>query len=767
MYEALDWLYDVWFFPTLGLLFLLERVPYFQRSNEIAIVSRWPSNIGLFLFSALAVPILVPAGLYSFAKSNHLGLVSGLDFSLPVKVFLTFLILDLWRYWEHRIYHHFTLLWRCHLVHHSDFELDVTTAERHHPFEVLLALLAMMAIIWLLGLPAEGVGLYLLIANANSLLSHMNIRLPAWIDLPLRLIMVTPRVHAVHHSDLKPETNSNYGVVLTVWDYLFKTYKAPEKAHIPHFGLEYFHLPEDNQLLPVLKQPFMYRPDILYPSRYSIPIQKSALPSAWQSALRVAGAGMVLVLLALWPTFLDMTYHWSHTEAYRYAWLLFPLLTYLFGWHYRDELMSLIPKPSISGLWIVVMGAALWGTSKLINVNVGQHIGLVVIVQGMIVSSFGWKIYKRYLPLWASLFLLVPYGDLLQPLLRIITVKSIESFASLIDLPHFLEGFVVLVGHHSYIVIDECAGLPYFTMATFLGFSFGLLLYRSILKIAALTLIGAFLGILSNVIRVNAIVLIDWLQGSQMALSDHGNFQWFALFLVLGLLFFILNYLDAEKVSFKAADRVGGYSSLGQKNAPIASSVAVFIVVVITLWVPANQHKVSKQTQITLLPETLSEWQPVTAASTWTVDPDTNSEMLKFDYQMEDKRLQIIVVESLEANGKFPLNKLIPEGGKNWHQGDTRHYESCTGNTQCVQLIHIVWLNRQSEQRHVFYTYSVGELNTDSSLLVRAAQTWQMITNSQARSRLIGFVFDEIPSGQDDLAKVYEEVLTTLDSDNT
>ncbi len=767
MYEALNWLYDVWFFPTLGVLFLLERVPLFQRKKEIALASRWPSNIGLFIFSVLAVPLLVPAGIYSFAKSQGTGLLSGFEFTLPVKIIVTFLLLDFWRYWEHRIYHHFTLLWRCHLVHHSDFELDVTTAERHHPFEVLLGLLAMMAIIWLLALPAEGVGVYLLVANANSLLSHINLKVPGWVERPLRLILVTPQVHAVHHSDFKPETNSNYGVVLTLWDYLFKTYTAPEKAKIPHFGLEYFHLPQDNQLLPVLMQPFRYHIDLKYPARESTLNPVSILPPVWQNTLKIAGIGMTLVILALWPTLTDMAYHWSHTEAYRYAWLIFPLLVYLLGWHYREELMGLTPKPTLSGLLIVIFGALMWSLSKLININVGQHTAFVVIVQGMIVSSFGWRIYRKYLPLWAMFFLLVPYGDLLQPVLRSITVRSIELFVTMIGLPHHLEGFVILVGSQSYIVIDECAGLPYFTMATFLGFSFGLLLYRSVLKILGLTLFGAFLGILSNVIRVNAIVMTDWLVGSQMALSDHGNFQWFALFIALGLLFFILNQLEVEKLpNSKPLFKVGNLNSL-QKSAPVVSALVVVVMISVIYSLPLNNLHPPQLATIDIQSMTLGNWELTSTDSEWMVDHESESGVLTVAYQKDGRTLQIVVIEALDAYGKLSEAKLTPNDGSVWLHRKSNDFKSCINGAGCVKMNHTVWQNKSMEQRHIFYTYGVGSFNTDSKLLMRAAQSWGMMTDNKVRSRLIGFIFEEIPTRKDDLAELFMEIQSTLDSGNS
>ena len=135
---------------------------------------------------------------------------------------------------------------------------------------------------------------------------------------------------------------------------------------------------------------------------------------------------------------------------------------------------------------------------------------------------------------------MIPAGDVLLSPLRALTVDALALFATLAGLPHRVDGFVIFVGTHRYVVIDECAGLAYVTLASFLGYSFGLLLYRTFAKVVALALLGAALGIASNVFRVCAIVLIDWVRGSQMDLTAHGTWQWLGLLASLGALFYVL-----------------------------------------------------------------------------------------------------------------------------------------------------------------------------------------------------------------------------------
>ncbi len=146
-------LYQLVFFATAAALLLLERVRALQR-QPVRIARRWTSNIGLFAIGSVVNTLVLPIGIYAFAQHQAPGLLSRLDLPFAVDLLLTFLLLDLWRYWEHRFFHRVPLLWRAHLVHHSDTQIDVTTSERHHPLEFILGTLVMMGLIAAIGLPA-------------------------------------------------------------------------------------------------------------------------------------------------------------------------------------------------------------------------------------------------------------------------------------------------------------------------------------------------------------------------------------------------------------------------------------------------------------------------------------------------------------------------------------------------------------------------------------------------------------------------------------
>jgi sterol desaturase/sphingolipid hydroxylase (fatty acid hydroxylase superfamily) len=128
------------------------------------------------------------------------------------------------------------------MVHHADLDFDVTTGVRFHVLEILLSLGVKLAAVVLLGAPAVAVLMFEVLLNATSMFSHGNVRLPARLDRLLRLVLVTPDMHRVHHSTEPRETNSNFGFNLPWWDYLFGTYRARPAAGLDGMtiGLEQF-----------------------------------------------------------------------------------------------------------------------------------------------------------------------------------------------------------------------------------------------------------------------------------------------------------------------------------------------------------------------------------------------------------------------------------------------------------------------------------------------------------------------------------------------
>jgi sterol desaturase/sphingolipid hydroxylase (fatty acid hydroxylase superfamily) len=206
---------------------------------------RWFSNLALVVIDTLAVRLLVPlgaVGMAVMAEEQEWGLFQNVSLPGWLAVLLSVVALDFVIYLQHVLFHAVPLLWRLHMVHHADLDFDVTTGVRFHTIEILLSLGIKMGAVVLLGAPALAVLLFEVLLNATSMFSHGNVRLPAWLDRVLRLIVVTPEMHRVHHSVHPQETNSNFGFNLPWWDYLLGTYRAqPAEGHEGMtIGLEQF-----------------------------------------------------------------------------------------------------------------------------------------------------------------------------------------------------------------------------------------------------------------------------------------------------------------------------------------------------------------------------------------------------------------------------------------------------------------------------------------------------------------------------------------------
>lgn len=230
------------------------------RAGPMRRAQRWGANLAIVALDAVLVRLLIPlgaTGVALWAAGTGVGLLNLVAWPGAVEVVLAFLVLDLAIYWQHRLFHRIPLCWRLHRMHHSDLEFDTTTGVRFHPVEILLSMLIKMGVVALIGAPAVAVIVFEIALNATSLFNHGNVRLPLALDRALRMLVVTPDMHRVHHSVHRVEYDSNYGFNLPWWDHLFGSYTdQPRDGHATmQIGLAQFRGDADQRLLPLLKQP--------------------------------------------------------------------------------------------------------------------------------------------------------------------------------------------------------------------------------------------------------------------------------------------------------------------------------------------------------------------------------------------------------------------------------------------------------------------------------------------------------------------------------
>jgi len=231
-----------------------------RRRREIPRLIRWTNNLALVVVDTillrLSFPILA-VGLAVMAESRGWGLFNIFDVPGWGAILVSVIVLDLVIYLQHVMFHAVPALWRLHRMHHTDLEFDVTTGLRFHPVEILLSMGIKLAVVVALGPPAVAVLIFEVLLNATAMFNHSNIRLPTLVDRFLRLIVVTPDMHRVHHSIRPEETNSNFGFNLPWWDRLLGTYKAqPAAGHEGmSIGIEQFRTRRELWLDRMLVQP--------------------------------------------------------------------------------------------------------------------------------------------------------------------------------------------------------------------------------------------------------------------------------------------------------------------------------------------------------------------------------------------------------------------------------------------------------------------------------------------------------------------------------
>ena len=218
-----------------GLLLLWLLEAYLgrpRRHPEVSRLRHCARNLSLAAGNTVLMPATaaaMTAAVLEWVLNTRLGLFNWLGFSFAAALPLALLLLDLWTWFWHWTCHQLPLLWRFHRVHHSDPDMDVTTAFRFHPGELFLSALARLPVICLLGISAWQLLIYETLLLAASQFHHAALPAGRW-DERLRRWIVTPAMHRIHHARERQWTNSNYSSLLSCWDRLFGTWQAPQET---------------------------------------------------------------------------------------------------------------------------------------------------------------------------------------------------------------------------------------------------------------------------------------------------------------------------------------------------------------------------------------------------------------------------------------------------------------------------------------------------------------------------------------------------------
>jgi len=261
------------------------------REAVLSRKTRWLGNLSMVVMGALVSRILLPAtlvGVSLWAQQKGIGVFNVLLDAVPADasssnqllnsgeplsnsstylvhiaiVTLSVLLLDMLIYWQHRLFHTVPMLWRFHKMHHADSHVDTTTGLRFHPVEIAMSLGIKAAAVVILGVPAIAIIIFEVALNGFALFNHANIRLPQKWDDRIGLVLITQRLHRIHHSQAKNESNSNYGFSVSWWDRLFNSF-TPRAAFsdetLPIGQKDVPATKKNASIIALLQQPFKKR----------------------------------------------------------------------------------------------------------------------------------------------------------------------------------------------------------------------------------------------------------------------------------------------------------------------------------------------------------------------------------------------------------------------------------------------------------------------------------------------------------------------------
>jgi sterol desaturase/sphingolipid hydroxylase (fatty acid hydroxylase superfamily) len=246
---------------TVGVLAVLWAwetwLPFFERRERR--LRHAGRNLAVALLNTVVLALVFSTGITFVAGWAHeqgVGLLHALGLGSPARLMAALVLLDGWMYLWHRANHTIPLLWRFHRMHHSETEMDVTTAPRFHPGEHAGASVLRAGLIPVLGLEVWQLIAYDTLLIAVTMLHHANVSLGRY-DCWLRWVIVTPDMHKVHHASWRPETDSNYSTVFSVWDRLARSFRMRADPKTLQFGLPEFPDPDWQTVLGMLRTPFV------------------------------------------------------------------------------------------------------------------------------------------------------------------------------------------------------------------------------------------------------------------------------------------------------------------------------------------------------------------------------------------------------------------------------------------------------------------------------------------------------------------------------
>ena len=472
----------------------------------------------------------------------------------------------------------------------------------------------------------------------------------------------------------------------------------------------------------------------------------SPVDPEWRHALAHLALGLGVLTVTMTPTGITLARQWGQTQAYGQAWLVLPVLLYALGWHWRQTVLATRPRPCVAGIAATGGAAVLWVAAELMNIDIGRQFALVLMVFGVVLAAVGTTFIRRWWPALGLLLFLLPSAYLLQPALRWVTGEGLYFIPQALGLEVQRNGLLLSVGTHRYFVADACSGAAYVTLLTFLGYAFGVLMYRSFWRVAVLALAGAVFGILSNLVRVNSIVLLDYWRGSQMDLTSHGYVQWVSLLSAVGLMMFVVTRSNVDPAEPGKTERVSSddrYTNRAPWRRAAALWAGFLGVTVTSVGVAAANNGAVYAGAVApgVPPHYVNGWALVERPNTPTVEATVPSH-LTWRYSQGARHLLMDVIQARRQGDKLSEIVVAPSESEGWLDIQRGTLRTCSVNG-CAGFIHQVWQSSASTPlRHTYVTFVVADVMTASQLLLRARTGWAVLIGDAVNPRLIAITVD-------------------------
>jgi sterol desaturase/sphingolipid hydroxylase (fatty acid hydroxylase superfamily) len=251
------WQKGAWVLSCLAVAWILETIiPLFKSGYK-----KWKHAGNNFIYLAMVMAINVGFGalailVFHWGEAHSFGLLYMVDWPVWVELIIAFLVMDLIaQYFVHFLLHKVKFMWKMHMVHHSDRNVDATTGTRHHPGDFILRESFALIAVFLSGAPISFYLFYRITTVFFTYLTHANISLPLWLDKSISFLFISPNMHKFHHHVERPWTDSNFGNIFSIWDRIFGTFVYGNPKEVI-YGLDVLEGKNDQDVMFQLGLPF-------------------------------------------------------------------------------------------------------------------------------------------------------------------------------------------------------------------------------------------------------------------------------------------------------------------------------------------------------------------------------------------------------------------------------------------------------------------------------------------------------------------------------